>query len=106
MKQDVALGEIMADRWRDFVVESYQLGGLGLGCPGRGEVDCLLLALIMVSHGDTCREYFKHSSAGIMLEFVIIDLALMRTLGALCDMTLNFYDTAEDRSKVQRPGKP
>jgi len=31
MKQDVALqvGEIMADRWRDFVVESYQLGGLG-----------------------------------------------------------------------------
>ena len=38
MKQDVALGEIMADRWRDFVVESYQLGGLGLGWPGRGLV--------------------------------------------------------------------
>ena len=36
MKQDVALGEIMADRWRDFVVESYQLGGLGLGWPGQG----------------------------------------------------------------------
>ena len=42
-----------------------------------------------------------------MLEFVIADLALMRTLRALCDMTLNFfYDTAEDRSKVQRLGKP
>ena len=79
---------------------------LSAGRPGRGEVDCLLLALIMVSHGDTCCEYFKHRSAGIMLEFVIADLALMRTLRALCDMTLNFYDTAEDRSKVQRLGKP
>jgi len=26
MKQNVALGWIMADRWRDFVVEGYELG--------------------------------------------------------------------------------
>jgi len=84
MKQDVALGEVMADRGRDFVVESYQLG--------QGEVDCLLLASITNSHGDTCcaQKYFKHRSAGIMLEFVIIDLAHMRTLRALCDMTPEF----------------
>ena len=65
MKRDVAFGEMMADRWQDFVVESYQLVRRS-GLP----VDCLMLPSITVSHGDTCCawKYFQHRSAGnIML---------------------------------------
>jgi len=73
MKQDVTLGEIMADRWRDFVVESYQLGWVWAGL-GEEKWTLPLLGIDNVFPRGSCCGYFKHRSAGIMLEFVIIDV--------------------------------